>query len=296
MKDLEQGIGNADGPKKKNTKQERSKGDLEIMSVTTFFWMVDRCHPFLRFKIDPAITDNYKCALSTILERTKTNTKDSKDPKSEHSYGGWGVAPIIDSFQGAMAAAGSETRTPGHYFVDRENAHNHEHHHKRTNEYMHPVVQHAQLQIKYEPEALKGFKRISLGPGKGHHWVKTYKPAEPGLLKRGWSYLTGAAVPSASENDIVSIPEFVIPEHGTNTDGTWWFPYERNLIVTAALRANTGELLPPEKQPSQKDIEVDGEGMQFLNDLDEDNKDVEGFRAWKRQKITSSNPKYPGSW
>ncbi|KAF1980276.1 hypothetical protein BU23DRAFT_562661 [Bimuria novae-zelandiae CBS 107.79] len=156
MNDLKHGSDNPDGPKtvpkagwfgtKKRT--ARSNGDLEILSVTTFFWIVDRCVPFLRFQIDNNIKSDYAKALDKIMQRAKDH------PNTHGHYGGWGIAPIIDSYEGIMAAAGSEPRTPDHYLFDRgeekekeadheeECSHNEKHTHKRTNEYMHPVVQH----------------------------------------------------------------------------------------------------------------------------------------------------------
>ncbi|KAJ4304661.1 hypothetical protein N0V90_000188 [Kalmusia sp. IMI 367209] len=275
MKDLEHGTDNPDGPKKvlkPGTKQpEQSRGDLEIMSVTTFFWMVDRCAPFLRFQIDDSIARDYARALDKIMQRAK------EDPKHGH-YGGWGIAPILDSYEGVMKAAGSEARTPGHYFVDRDHAHKDEHHHKQTNEYMHPVVEHARQQINYDPDALKGFKRKPWGPGKGHHWVKTYKPSQPGLLKRGYSYFFGSAVPSESEEDVVSIPEFVIPEQGWHENGTYWMPYERELIMTASNRSMKGGYMPPEEQ------------QKIMNVIEVDQ--LKELRGWKKEKFASTNPEY----
>ncbi|KAH9869062.1 hypothetical protein J1614_008139 [Plenodomus biglobosus] len=314
-KDMEKGIGSEDGPKKARadgkkwadlTEKEKaddlkdcSRGDLEIMSITTFFWMVDRCNPFLRFKIDYSITQDYRRALNVIAERAQAaGSKDhSGDAKTKH-YGGWGIAPILDSYQGILAAAGSEPRTPGHYFVDREHAKEHDknNHHKITNEYMHPVIQHAMKQIQYQPEALKGFVRTPIDSGKGHNWVKTYHPTHPGLLKRGWSYITGAAVQSNTADDLVSIPEFVIPEPGFNDEGLYWWPYERELITMAQNRQVKGGFVPQEEQVKMEDRKVDNEGAEFLAKLDEDNKNKDELRAWRKQKLTSSNPEYTTVW
>jgi hypothetical protein len=289
MKDREEGFHERDGPKKaRSGGKGRSKGDLEIMSITTFFWMVDRCNPFLLFKIDQNIIEDYRRALNIIMDRNKT-----EDPEYT-KYGGWGVAPVIDSFQGVMTAAGAETRTPGHYFLDKNHAHDHEHHHKQTNEYMHPVVSHAQEQIGYEPDALKGFKRVSRGPGQGWHWVKTYKQDEPGILKRGWSYLFGTAVQSSTEEDVVSIPEFVMPQAGVHENGLYWVPGERALVQLAGDRV--GGYIPPEERENSKSLQTDQEGVQFMFKLDQENRDLEELTAWKKQKMTSTNMAYPYQW
>jgi hypothetical protein len=316
MNDIKQGTDNPDGPKSVTKSgifgskaPGKSKGDLEIMSITTFFWMVDRCVPFLRFQIEDHIMSDYAKALDKIMQRSKEN------PDSHGHYGGWGIAPILDSYEGIMTAAGSEARTPGHYFLNHDPeakdaaehkdspTHKHKHTHKQTNEYMHPVVYHTYEQLwqnlKKVPEALKGFDRKPLGPGLGHHWVKTYKPDQPGILKRGYSYFFGKATPSDSENDIVSIPEFVIPEQGWHKDGFYWMPYERELIYAAQNRSmRRGGYMPPEEQEKlmkekAHEIKVDSEGAEFLRKLDEANQHVKEFRDWKeKNNFMATNPDY----
>lgn len=288
MKDREEGIGNS-GAKKVDGVEGRSKGDLEIMSITTFFWMVDRCNPFLRFNIDPNIIGDYRRALEIIMKRNE-----KEDPEYK-KYGGWGVAPVIESFTGKMKILGSEIRTPGHYFLGKDHhthhGEDHEHHHARTNEYMHPVVAHAANEIGYKPDSLKGFVRTQRGPGKGWEWIKTYETAQPGLLKRGISYLFGTSVPSETEHDVVSIPEFVIPQAGTHESGLYWVPGERALVQLAGDRV--GGYIPPEERAKSKALKVDQEGAQFMFQLDEENKDLPELTAWQKQKITSTNMDYP---
>ena len=324
MADIKQGSENPEGPKNvakhglfgaQSPKKSTSKGDLEIMSITAFFWMVDRCVPFLRFQIDDNIMSDYAKALDKIMQRSK------EDPKNHGHFGGWGIAPIIDSYEGIMTAAGSEARTPGHYFLHhdpkandaadhKENpAHTHKHIHKQTNEYMHPVVQHTYEQVwkhdeeKLLPKALQDFKRESLGDGLGHHWVKRYKADQPGMFKRGWSYVFGKGTPSESEDDVVSIPEFVIPQPGWHKDGFYWMPYERELIYSAQNRSMRGGGFMPsevqEKLMKEKadELKVDGEGAEFLRQLDEDNKLTEELRGWKQSdNFTATNPNYQEEW
>lgn len=318
MADIKQGIDNPNGPKDVtkpgflgsivSKSPEKSKGDLEIMRITTFFWMVDRCVPFLRFQIEDNIMSDYAKALDKIMQRSKEH------PDTHGHYGGWGIAPIIDSYEGIMTAAGSEARTPGHYFLnhdpeakdaaeDKEDpAHKHRHIHKQTNEYMHPVVHHTYEQVwkpsKKVPAALDGFERKPLGAGLGHHWVKTYKPNQPGILKRGWSYMFGKGTPSDSQDDLVSIPEFVIPQHGWHKDGFYWMPYERELITAAQNRSmRRGGYMPPEEQQKlvrekADEMKVDNEGAEFLQQLDEHNKNMTEFRDWQQKDFTATNPDY----
>lgn len=276
---------------------ENSRGDLEIMSITTLMWMVDRCYPFLRFDMDPNISVDYHRALTKTIEKAQKAT----DAKGK-SYGGWGIGPVVDLYnEGGNWLTGSEPRTPGHYFlnkVEEEGAHGegegkktHKHEHKRTNEYMHPVVQHAREQTNYDPEALHGFVREPLGAGKGYHWKKTYKPEQPGLLKRGWSYIRGVAIPSDNEEDVVSIPEWVVPMEGESEDGRYWLPQERWLVQHAARRV--GGFIPPEELEKREDIKVDMEGLEFLTKLDGENTKVPELHAWKKSAISNSNPNFP---
>lgn len=267
---------------------ENHRGDLEMMSITTLMWMVDRCHPFLRFELDHNIATDYHKALTKTIEKAQKAT----DAKGR-SYGGWGIGPVVDLYyENGNWLTGSEPRTPGHYFLNKEEDGKGEHKHERkqTNEYMHPVVQHAREQTNYDPEALHGFKRVSLGPGKGHAWEKTYKPAQPGILKRGWSYIRGIAVPSDDEDDKVLIPEWVIPMEGDNEAGQHWQPLERWLIQHAASRV--GGYIPPEEREKREDIKVDQEGLDFLARLDEDNKETDDLDAWKKSTKTNTNAKF----
>lgn len=278
------GGGSGDGLSKSH------RGDLEMMSITTLMWMVDRCYPFLRFEMDPNIAIDYHNALTKTIEKALKAT----DAKSR-SYGGWGVGPVLDLYnEGGNWVAGSEPRTPGHYFLNKEEAEGHKghkHEHKQTNEYMHPVVQHAREQIDYNPEALQGFIRESLGPSKGFHWKKTYHPEQPGLLKRGWSYIRGIATPTDDGDDVVAIPEWVIPMEGMSEDGRYWQPLERWLVQHAANRV--GGFITPEEREKREDIKVDQEGLQFLTKLDEENAQVPELHGWKKGMGANSNMKYP---
>lgn len=278
------GGGSGDGLK------ENHRGDLEIMSITTLMWMIDRCYPFLRFEMDPNIAVDYHRALTKTIEKAQKAT----DAKGK-SYGGWGVGPVVDLYnEGGNWLTGSEPRTPGHYFLNKEEGEGHKkhrHEHRQTNEYMHPVVQHAREQTSYDPVALQGFIRESLGPGKGYHWKKSYHPEQPGLLKRGWSYIRGIAIPTNDGDDMVAIPEWVIPMEGESEDGRYWLPQERWLVQLAARRV--GGFLPPEELEKREDVRVDMEGLQFLSKLDEENAEVPALHKWKKGMGSNSNPNYP---
>jgi hypothetical protein len=77
---------------------------------------------------------------------------------------GWATGPIVDSFTGAMVAAGSITRTPGRY---REAAFG------ATNEKIHPSVRYRMEKDKtYKPLALAGFQRSLREDKKEYVWTK----------------------------------------------------------------------------------------------------------------------------
>jgi hypothetical protein len=89
---------------------------------------------------------------------------------------GWATGPIVDSFTGSMAAAGSITRTPGQY---REEGFG------TTKEMIHPCVKYRMLKDKtYKPLPLEGFSRSLMKDG--YVWTKgkvtipeyTIKPEE----------------------------------------------------------------------------------------------------------------------
>ncbi|KAF2128261.1 hypothetical protein P153DRAFT_341764 [Dothidotthia symphoricarpi CBS 119687] len=288
-----------------------SKGDLEVMSITTFFWMVDRCYPFLRFQVDPNIVSDYQNALNKLTEKSLK----AKDAKGQ-AYGGWGIGPVVDSYaeEAYNKVIGSATRTPGHYFLNKvddnpehkddpehknnlehkdkpEHKDSHEHTHQQTNEYMHPVVHHAWEKSQDMPKALEGFTRTSRGPGKGNDWIKIYEPAQPGIIKRGWSYIRGTAAPSKSEQDLVSIPEFVIPAEGySDKTNRYWQPWERKLVQHSLARVQG--FIDQTERETRADLKNDVEGARFLAKLDEENKDVKELHLWKESEVTSSNPKY----
>jgi hypothetical protein len=98
--------------------------------------------------------------------------------------------------------------------------------------------------------------------------------------------LFGQKAPSGPEEDLVEIPEFVIPAVGYNEAGETLEPHERWLIRHAANRSAG-------RQASEEEIKVDKEGLVFLEGLDEANTNTKEFNAWKGAKFANTNPKYP---
>lgn len=102
---------------------------------------------------------------SGLLEKTGLKETTFKQASQEVQYG-WATGPIIDSFSGSMALAGSTTRSPGRYDVDKTTGEKL----GKTNEMIHPSVQYRRDKItSYKPDSLKGFSRQQI-PGKGFEW------------------------------------------------------------------------------------------------------------------------------
>lgn len=95
---------------------------------------------------------------------------------------GWATGPIVDSFTGSMAVAGSITRTPGRYSEAGFGA---------TNEMIHPCVKYRMKKDEtYKPLALAGFKRDLLEEKKnGYVWTKE-KVAIPEYIIKPGDYFT----------------------------------------------------------------------------------------------------------
>ncbi|CAI7613687.1 unnamed protein product [Penicillium pancosmium] len=105
-----------------------AKGDLEFVAGATFFWMIDRCYPFLQFDAHNLAQVHlwHTQAKAQLIRRTRTLIP-------EVPFGPYTGGRIIDSFRGFRnKVLGSEKRTPGAYNRNRATY--------RTNEYVHPIT------------------------------------------------------------------------------------------------------------------------------------------------------------
>lgn len=104
------------------------------------------------------------------LDYTKIHTAQLKKVAND-AVNGWATGPIVDSFTGAMMAAGSEHRTPGRYYGQDTTGKNAV---KLgpTNEMIHPSVGYRKEKQRqhYDPPALKGFDRKQSG-SEGFIWT-----------------------------------------------------------------------------------------------------------------------------
>lgn len=98
----------------------------------------------------------------------KTGLKKAQVKKiADDVVNGWATGPMVDSFTGAVVAAGSIIRTPGQYTSDGKGMKL-----GPTNEMIHPSVEYRRSKVSsYKPEALQGFKRSRQESGKkGYAW------------------------------------------------------------------------------------------------------------------------------
>lgn len=272
------GGGSSDGLKK------TPKGDLESMANTTFAWMVDRCRPFLHFddKVLLFIIDKYYKTLETLTDRELKSGS-----HSEKETVGWGVGlnhagMVENAHKGLMTTIGGvEDRTPGHYPNKSD-----------SNEFIHPVVFHAQDEQGYVSRALEGFKRVpgkgEDAQGKGHVWVKTYTKQEAENWKESWSGWVGSlfnrrTIKKTEESVTITLPEFVIPkmvvQQNSKAPGRYYAnPLERLLIIRDLwTEEQTRQAFESEDSFVHRKDNILAKQTQndYLMKLDEDNKGTE---------------------
>ncbi|KAI0168356.1 hypothetical protein BJ166DRAFT_254937 [Pestalotiopsis sp. NC0098] len=175
------------------------KGDFEQIALVSFAWMCEQIAPYLQLRGGDLLTlatdtvedrvNLIRPALASVargdkdygshwiwskawaaLDYTKIHTAQLKKVAND-AVNGWATGPIVDSFTGAMRAAGSEHRTPGRYHGQDTTG-------KKavklgpTNEMIHPSVGYRKEKQRqhYDPPALKGFNRKQSG-SEGFIWT-----------------------------------------------------------------------------------------------------------------------------
>ena len=171
--------------------------------MITLSWMMEQLRHHLAFELStntlmawdrfqlirPQINDLLKHESSHWLTK-EVNARLAKEPKDDLWNDGnktrslniaadvlksWATGPIIDSFEGEMKDAGTETRTPGNY-RNRSPGQSASFRLGPTNEQMHPSIAYRmeKLGAKYKPPALANFKREPKKDSNGHvsyEWV-----------------------------------------------------------------------------------------------------------------------------
>ncbi|CAI6281161.1 unnamed protein product [Periconia digitata] len=183
------------------------KGDLEMLSMTTFVWMLQVVSPHLT--IDQSAFKaymnqyqrwlnhvRYACtyhhsnwtdwvsskipSIPLIHPATDPLTQPKRDPPHTHynfDYG-WGTGPIVDSYGGMYALAGTAPRVPGSCQVEMYDPKSKEYRledinaYGETNEYIHPICEFRKVIRGDEPNgALRAFtRRFEKINGKGLFW------------------------------------------------------------------------------------------------------------------------------
>lgn len=181
--------------------------NLTIMpeiALISFAWMCEQVAPHLELSKDihwEAVEDRSKL-IRPLLDEIEKGEKDygnhalfknawkvldktgvvkAQTKKIEDGVvNGWATGPIVDSFQGGMALAGSIVRTPGDY--ERKLG--------PTYEYIHPSVTYRMRKVaNYKPEALKGFTRSEKPDEKNRYvWTKGDIKIPEYLIKAGDSF------------------------------------------------------------------------------------------------------------
>ncbi|KAI1848423.1 hypothetical protein JX265_008795 [Neoarthrinium moseri] len=174
------------------------KGDFEQLALITFAWMCEQVAPYLQLDTDldtlarGAVEDRYSLMRPALDAMAKADKDALGSPLSSKGLGllekaglkkaqvkgiskevinGWATGPIVDSYAGLMAFAGSVPRTPGRYAEDKSG--------KvklgQTNEYIHPSVEYRKRsRTDYRPKPLEGFTRSARQSGsKGYDWTSS---------------------------------------------------------------------------------------------------------------------------
>lgn len=159
------------------------------IALITFAWMCEQIAPYLQLDINllnlarnslqdrydlidaplqvpptrlpKSISDLLSKAASDFLQKTTAREGMPTQDTSQDIRYGWATGPIVDSFAGSVALAGSTIRTPGRYTEDKSNGVRL----GRTNEMIHPTVKYRMdKRVGYKPEALDGFVHQQIRP------------------------------------------------------------------------------------------------------------------------------------
>ncbi|KXJ86061.1 hypothetical protein Micbo1qcDRAFT_219905 [Microdochium bolleyi] len=204
-------------------------GDFEQIALISFAWMVERCRPFLQFEErlrKRSVRDRMALVVPVVAEIQRNEWKDygtSMRPlwrgldsvglykASLRKFGdktvvGWAEGPIVDSYTASMKLTGSQVRTPGDYRYAPDDTER-EHRLGETNEFIHPSVAYRMRAVdKYDPDALKGYKRTWRQDKKQWVWSKPAMPASKG----SW-YPWSGKQPAV---EAIEVPEYSIPAEG----------------------------------------------------------------------------------
>ncbi|KAF5026482.1 hypothetical protein F66182_1404 [Fusarium sp. NRRL 66182] len=211
------------------------KGDFEQIALISFAWMCEQVAPYLQFFEGGSLSELGK---STVEDRynllkpllTDIQNGEEKDygpgPLSsriaahldrsgiikvdvrkipEETLTGWATGPIVDSFTGAMIAAGSVDRAPGTYSKDNKGREL-----GSTYEMIHPCVKYRMNKVAgYRPRALRGFDRAVDG-SKGYLWKKGDVEIPEFVIKAGDAFSRRLAEQDRYASDFIKSIDAVL--------------------------------------------------------------------------------------
>ncbi|KAH7014374.1 uncharacterized protein B0I36DRAFT_389287 [Microdochium trichocladiopsis] len=171
-------------------------GDFEQIALISFAWMCEQVKPFVRFEErlrKRSVRDRMALIVPVLAEISAGGNKDfgswvkpfwkaldwTGAYKAEtkqiapSTVCGWAEGPIVDSYTLKMRATGSITRTPGEYCKTPKGTEQHQL--GDTQESIHPTVAYRMKKLgpeKYDPEALRNFKRVWVKENERWEWQK----------------------------------------------------------------------------------------------------------------------------
>ncbi|KAF3927817.1 hypothetical protein ABW20_dc0102022 [Dactylellina cionopaga] len=194
-----------------------SNADNEELADITLMWMIDRCRPFLSFNekyLDYLVQEHDK-KVAVIRKESVARLSLSRLIGQPELKFGYACGPIVDSYSGATAMAGSQNRAPGQYTSDFTIGNiideTEDHHH--TNEYMHPCVRWRYFENGDEYKRCRGLDGFKLVDYSGN--IET-SPASKDYLSTGMIWEKKVPKPAPDSGPTIRVSEIKVGK-----DITW---------------------------------------------------------------------------
>ena len=187
---------------------ERDFTDYGEISYLTFAWMVDQCAGLLDF--DSEYLKRFVDDHAAKVKELKTNMANN-----QIHTGGYAQGMINDSFETAMAAAGSRTRAPGLYDTQNQIMDKYAPTGKSTNEFIHPSAR-IRITKRYQkvPKQVWGRATDQIAMA---NFRMTYDPSSVGADKKA-SGLVWVREDPTTKTVAYSVPEWQIQGIGKALD------------------------------------------------------------------------------
>ncbi|EPS38465.1 hypothetical protein H072_7763 [Dactylellina haptotyla CBS 200.50] len=192
-------------------KASYSNADEEELADITLMWMIDRCRPFLSFNeayLDYLI-EQHDVKISIIRKESLAKFSLSRLWGQKDLKFGYACGPIVDSYQGVTAMAGSQNRAPGQYTSDFTVGNiideTHDTHH--TNEYMHPCVRWRYFENGDEYKKCRGLDGFKLADYTGNFETS---PAKDDHLATGVVWEKKVPKPAPGSGPTIRVSEIMV--------------------------------------------------------------------------------------